>query len=336
MPGSPKYLLYDEPTSGLDPVNADIIDGLVQRLDDELGVTSVMVTHDVRGAFRVADRLALLSEGTHRDAGYSAGVPRLEESRRCGSSSSATSTTPRSRPEPLMDLRYSREVDRRRDRHRCHSGLHVRNDVAERPLGRAPSNVVRIQFANVSGLKRASPVRVSGVNVGKVERIEFLDVGKVLVIASLPPKIRPRVDAEAKIVSVTLVGDYAVDFDPGRAAEFLPPGKVILGTQDLGLSGRALELSDRADSILIGAQAIVNQKTADQLRSTLTALEGTLKASERTMRIYGDSTSGPTAELTKTMAAFRQLSTRLDSTLANPAVARTLSAPTRSPAIWPP
>ena len=60
---SPKYLLYDEPTSGLDPVNADIIDGLVQRLDDELGVTSVMVTHDVRGAFRVADRLALLSEG---------------------------------------------------------------------------------------------------------------------------------------------------------------------------------------------------------------------------------------------------------------------------------
>lgn len=61
--GSPKYLLYDEPTSGLDPVNADIIDGLVQRLDNELGVTSVMVTHDVRGAFKVADRLALLSEG---------------------------------------------------------------------------------------------------------------------------------------------------------------------------------------------------------------------------------------------------------------------------------
>jgi len=61
--GSPKYLLYDEPTSGLDPVNADIIDGLVQRLAMELGVTSVMVTHDVRGAFRVANRLALLTGG---------------------------------------------------------------------------------------------------------------------------------------------------------------------------------------------------------------------------------------------------------------------------------
>jgi phospholipid/cholesterol/gamma-HCH transport system ATP-binding protein len=61
--GSPKYLLYDEPTSGLDPVNADVIDNLVKRLDNELGVTSVTVTHDVRGAFRVADRLALLTNG---------------------------------------------------------------------------------------------------------------------------------------------------------------------------------------------------------------------------------------------------------------------------------
>ncbi len=61
--GRPKYLLYDEPTSGLDPVNADIIDSLVKHLAETLGVTSVMVTHDVRGAFRVSDRVALLSDG---------------------------------------------------------------------------------------------------------------------------------------------------------------------------------------------------------------------------------------------------------------------------------
>ncbi len=61
--GTPKYLLYDEPTSGLDPVNADIIDDLVKSLAGELGVTSVMVTHDVRGSFKVADRLALLTNG---------------------------------------------------------------------------------------------------------------------------------------------------------------------------------------------------------------------------------------------------------------------------------
>jgi phospholipid/cholesterol/gamma-HCH transport system ATP-binding protein len=61
--GRPKYVLYDEPTSGLDPVNADIIDGLIRRLNDELGVTGIMVTHDVRGAFRTADRIALLTGG---------------------------------------------------------------------------------------------------------------------------------------------------------------------------------------------------------------------------------------------------------------------------------
>jgi phospholipid/cholesterol/gamma-HCH transport system ATP-binding protein len=61
--GTPKYLLYDEPTSGLDPVNSDIIDELVKSLAAELGVTSVMVTHDVRGSMRVADRLALLTMG---------------------------------------------------------------------------------------------------------------------------------------------------------------------------------------------------------------------------------------------------------------------------------
>ncbi|MDX2194090.1 MAG: ATP-binding cassette domain-containing protein [Gemmatimonadales bacterium] len=61
--GELDYILYDEPTSGLDPVNADIIDRLVSQLAGELGVTSVMVTHDVRGAFRVADRIALLADG---------------------------------------------------------------------------------------------------------------------------------------------------------------------------------------------------------------------------------------------------------------------------------
>ncbi len=185
-------------------------------------------------------------------------------------------------------------------------------------------NTVRMQFANVSGLKRASPVRVSGVNVGKVESIEFVDVGRVLVAASLPAKIHPQVDASAQIVSVTLVGDYAVDFDPGNSGQALPPGKVILGTQEVGLSDRAGVLADRADSVLLGARTIVNQRTADQLYATLEALQATLKATQKTMAVLSDTRSGPTAELSRTMAAFRSLTTRLDSTLGNPALARTL------------
>ena len=64
---------------------------------------------------------------------------------------------------------------------------------------------------------------------------------------------------------MTLVGDYAVDLDPGNNPQALPMGRVILGTQEVGLSDRAGVLADRADSVLLGAQQIVNQKTADQL-----------------------------------------------------------------------
>lgn len=58
-----KYLLYDEPTTGLDPVTADVINRLIVDLDERLGVTSVVVTHDMKTVFTVADQVALLHEG---------------------------------------------------------------------------------------------------------------------------------------------------------------------------------------------------------------------------------------------------------------------------------
>ncbi len=66
---SPRYLLYDEPTTGLDPVTATVIDELVLRMRDELGVTALVVTHDIPSAYRVADRIALLHGGKARFAG---------------------------------------------------------------------------------------------------------------------------------------------------------------------------------------------------------------------------------------------------------------------------
>lgn len=59
----PEIILYDEPTSGLDPVTARSIDALIRRLNTELGVTSVVVTHDLQGALLVSDRISLLSNG---------------------------------------------------------------------------------------------------------------------------------------------------------------------------------------------------------------------------------------------------------------------------------
>lgn len=59
----PCLLLYDEPTSGLDPITTRTIDELILKLQHDLGVTSVVVTHDLESAFRIADRLYLLSQG---------------------------------------------------------------------------------------------------------------------------------------------------------------------------------------------------------------------------------------------------------------------------------
>ncbi len=65
----PKYLLYDEPTTGLDPVTTAVIDGLVLKMARELGVTSVVITHDMTSAYRVADRIAMLYDGRIRFVG---------------------------------------------------------------------------------------------------------------------------------------------------------------------------------------------------------------------------------------------------------------------------
>jgi phospholipid/cholesterol/gamma-HCH transport system ATP-binding protein len=59
----PSCVLYDEPTSGLDPVVADSINRLIRRLQQRFGMTSVVVTHDMKSAFDVADRIAYLHEG---------------------------------------------------------------------------------------------------------------------------------------------------------------------------------------------------------------------------------------------------------------------------------
>ncbi len=59
----PQYILYDEPTTGLDPIMADAIDQLIRSLQKRLGVTSVVVTHDMVSAYKVADRMAMLHDG---------------------------------------------------------------------------------------------------------------------------------------------------------------------------------------------------------------------------------------------------------------------------------
>ncbi len=59
----PSCVLYDEPTSGLDPVVSDSINRLITRLQERFGITSIVVTHDMKSAFQVANHIAYLHEG---------------------------------------------------------------------------------------------------------------------------------------------------------------------------------------------------------------------------------------------------------------------------------
>lgn len=65
----PRYLLYDEPTTGLDPVTAAVIDRLIVRTREALGATSIVITHDMRTAYTVGDRIAMLYRGRIREVG---------------------------------------------------------------------------------------------------------------------------------------------------------------------------------------------------------------------------------------------------------------------------
>jgi len=59
----PQIMLYDEPSTGLDPIRADSINDLINMLKEEMEVTSVVITHDMVSAYKVADRIAMLYEG---------------------------------------------------------------------------------------------------------------------------------------------------------------------------------------------------------------------------------------------------------------------------------
>lgn len=75
----PRYILYDEPTTGLDPVTAAVIDQLIVRTREHLRVTALVVTHDMRSAYTVGDRVAMLYEGRVRQVGTVAEIQQTED-----------------------------------------------------------------------------------------------------------------------------------------------------------------------------------------------------------------------------------------------------------------
>jgi phospholipid/cholesterol/gamma-HCH transport system ATP-binding protein len=75
----PRYILYDEPTTGLDPVTSAVMDRLMVRTREHLGVTGIVVTHDMRSAYTVGDRIAMLYEGRVRQVGSVEEIQQTED-----------------------------------------------------------------------------------------------------------------------------------------------------------------------------------------------------------------------------------------------------------------
>ncbi|HEV8123115.1 MAG TPA: MlaD family protein [Gemmatimonadales bacterium] len=179
-------------------------------------------------------------------------------------------------------------------------------------------DLTTIEFPQVGNLKEGSPVFISGVNKGKVAQIRLLEPGKVHVMVSLAKDVTARSDASAKIISISALGEAAVDFNPGSSATPLARTGVIQGTTAPAISDRLASLGDRADSVLLGAQELVGRRTADDLHTTMLAMQ-------RMLNTISERLPAPTEEATRTMAVMRRLSERLDSTLANPGLSAGLT-----------
>lgn len=176
---------------------------------------------------------------------------------------------------------------------------------------------VQVRFSNAAGLKEGSPVRVSGVPVGRVERLEFEGYEDIRAWLSLPDVVQPKTDATAEIVSVSLVGDYAVDFTPGSAPTPLAEDAVLVGTRETNFMSQAEGLGARADTVLLGLQAFTNAEMAENLGATLAAMQQTLNALASTI-------PATSRQTTQTMASLERLSDQLAGTLGSSAFQNTV------------
>ncbi len=70
----PEYILYDEPTTGLDPIMADVINDLIVDIREKLKITSIVVTHDMKSAYKISNRMAMIHEGRFVAAGTPAEI----------------------------------------------------------------------------------------------------------------------------------------------------------------------------------------------------------------------------------------------------------------------
>lgn len=174
-------------------------------------------------------------------------------------------------------------------------------------ISRAPK--VSVQFEDAGTLKRGSPVKVSGVELGTVSDITYQGYKKVLVRLDLRDIVDPRKDASATLATVGLVADAVVNFVPGTSPEPLPADAVIVGTVERGLTAVGNEIGERAKSLLDSLSLV-------RFRQLSETLDKTLLSFQRVAELYGDTKNGPLSELAGTMRRLQAVSARIDTVLA--------------------
>jgi phospholipid/cholesterol/gamma-HCH transport system ATP-binding protein len=75
----PEYILYDEPTTGLDPIMSDVINDLIVGIRAKLKITSIAVTHDMKSAYKISNRIAMIHEGRLAAVGTPDEIQRSED-----------------------------------------------------------------------------------------------------------------------------------------------------------------------------------------------------------------------------------------------------------------
>ena len=211
----PKLLFLDEPTAGLDPLSAGGFEELVKHLKELLGLTILMVTHDLDLLWSVADRVAFMVSGRIAGVGHDAGA--LEDGRATGAGVLPGSARP------------------------CRSGASMETKVNYALVGAfvltlsaaivagvlwiASGRAARKDYdtylayssESVSGLNRHAPVKYKGVDVGSVREIEIdpEDPQKVLLVLAIERGVPIKQDTVAVLSVQGLTGIAFLDLEGG-------------------------------------------------------------------------------------------------------------------------
>ena len=185
--------------------------------------------------------------------------------------------------------------------------------LSGRGFGAGNAETMVVRFDNVAGLRVGDPVQLSGVRVGRVSLIDVVDVGKVNVSLEIEREWRPKLDAKVSVQSLDFFGAKFVAYVPGSSSELLG-NDTLTGSREVAITERAGELTDRTAQVLLGAQEILSERTAEDIHNTMVAVQ-------RALNVMARLADGPAVrEATDALKSVNRLATRLDSTLGDPAI----------------